>query len=114
LKDAPLQKTVNPFTNPQIEIKEFIPVQELLSSLPDESLRFKKTRRRGKKFRRGKMDISELNSQKTYETLPEQLAQLKQSMIMANSGEQSHFTKIVSDEESCLFSINSQIMDLIN
>jgi hypothetical protein len=60
------------------------------------------------------MDISELNSQKTYETLPEQLAQLKQSMILANSGEQSYFSKIISDEDSCLFSMNSQIMDLIS
>lgn len=57
------------------------------------------------------MDISELNSQKTYETLPEQLAQLKQSMIQANSREQSYFTKIISDEDSCLFSINSQLID---
>lgn len=43
------------------------------------------------------MDISELNSQKTYETLPEQLAQLKQSMIMPNTGDHSYFTKIISD-----------------
>ena len=42
------------------------------------------------------------------------MAQLKQSMIIANSGEQSYFTKIISDEDSCLFSINSQLMDLIN
>jgi hypothetical protein len=61
---------------------------------------------------RGTMDISDMNSQRTYETLPEQVARMKQSIPCGVSIESHSFiSKInsVADNNSYLFSYDSEV-----
>lgn len=80
-----------------------MPIEQPLQTLPELfEPKKRKKKRAGRKIQkarvRGTMNISEMDSQKTYETLPERMARGKQALQLVPSIEShSYISKIISD-----------------